>query len=130
MALSFPLPPFIRLEENEYHQPQIARYRLAKSSPSHGRRSCWALPAPSTDTFARNPADHDAVRQHGHRRGLAHYRHMLARPAVHQGLREEGYNPVTLGLPVTAEQARLNRLANGDEERLQPRDGGLDPVPG
>ncbi|MFA5952161.1 MAG: glutathione S-transferase N-terminal domain-containing protein [Hyphomicrobium sp.] len=30
----------------------------------------------------------------------AHYRRMLARPAVHGVLREEGYNPATLGKPL------------------------------
>lgn len=104
----------------------------------------------ATSTFARNPADHDAVRQLGRdivEKGFtildaalarqdyiagpfsladpilfyvafwadktsiplpehvaAHYRRMLARPAVQRVLREEGYNPATLGLPmVTAE---------------------------
>lgn len=104
----------------------------------------------ATPTFARNPADHDAVRQLGRdivEKGFAildaalakqdyiagmfsvadpilfyvafwadktniplpehvaaHYRRMLARPAVQRVLREEGYNPATLGLPrVTAE---------------------------
>jgi glutathione S-transferase len=34
----------------------------------------------------------------------AHYRRMLARPAVQRVLREEGYNPATLGLPVTGQE--------------------------
>jgi glutathione S-transferase len=99
----------------------------------------------ATPTFARNPADHDAVRQLGRdivEQGFAildaalskqdyiagsfsvadailfyvtfwadktniplpghlaaHYRRMLIRPAVQRVLREEGYNPATLGLP-------------------------------
>lgn len=97
----------------------------------------------ATPTFARNPADHDTVRQLGRdivEKGFAildaalstrdyiagpfsvadpilfyvafwadktsiplpehvaaHYRHMLARPTVQRVLREEGYNPATLG---------------------------------
>ena len=97
----------------------------------------------ATSTFARNPGDHEAVRQLGRdivekgfavlngplggndfvgtrfsvadpilfyvefwadKTGIAlpenlltHYRHMLARPAVQRVLREEGYNPATLG---------------------------------
>lgn len=35
-------------------------------------------------------------------RVLAHYRRMLARPAVQRVLREEGYNPATLGQTVAA----------------------------
>jgi len=99
----------------------------------------------ATNTFTRNPADHDAVRALGRdivTRGFAilndalggqpylaghfsvadpllfyvefwadktglplpdhlagHYRRMLARPAVQQVLREEGYNPAMLGQP-------------------------------
>ena len=98
----------------------------------------------ATSTYARNPSDHDSVRQLGRdivEKGfaildesmgandylvgafsvadpilfyvefwadktdialpgnlLAHYRRMLARPAVQRVLREEGYNPATLGL--------------------------------
>jgi glutathione S-transferase len=103
----------------------------------------------ATPTFARNPADHDAVRQLGRdivekgfaimdealatrdyiagpfsvadpilfyvtfwadktniplpERLAAHYRRMLVRPATQRVLREEGYNPATLGQP-TARQ--------------------------
>jgi len=97
----------------------------------------------ATNTFARNPADHDSMRALGRDivlngflildnalaaktyvagcfsvadailfyvefwadktnialpgNLLAHYRRMLARPAVQRVLREEGYNPATLG---------------------------------
>ncbi len=101
----------------------------------------------STNTFARNPADHHSVGALGRNiiakgfsilsDGLAdqpyvagsfsvvdpilfyvefwadktsiplpdnlaaHYRRMLSRPAVQRVMREEGYNPATLGLPPT-----------------------------
>jgi glutathione S-transferase len=111
----------------------------------------------ATSSFARNPTDHESVRELGRDivvKGFsilneslagrdfvagtfsvadpilfyvefwadktsiplpenlaAHYRRMLVRPAVQRVLREEGYNPATLGRPAAAGTSRADATA-------------------
>ena len=159
------IPTLVRRDGSSLTEVQAIAYWLARSHP---RAGLWPDDADSesrlieamayvvgtihgqgfarifaTSTFARNPADHDSVRQLGRdivakgfailddvlrsgpylaggysvadpilfyvefwadKTGIglpdhlaAHYRLMLTRPAVQRVLREEGYNPATLG---------------------------------
>jgi glutathione S-transferase len=165
------IPTLVRRDGSALTEVQAIAYWLARSHP---RAGLWPEDADSesrlieamayivgtihgqgfarifaTNTFARNPADHDSVRQLGRdivakgfailndllrsgpylagsysvadavlfyvefwadKTGIAlpghlaaHYRLMLARPAVQRVLREEGYNPATLGKFVRVE---------------------------